>query len=217
MEAERRPGDNDAAGRWGDALRWGHHLLSGIITAHIHWAPDDTPNSALSRYIRMLDTFGHRFRKTVPLIGPYLALSQGLCTPECLPCDPRKFDRFAKCLTTTTSKHRATTDRAELAMYHPTQADPHAMLELIQSWYQGHEIPTHPMKKVNGRNSLGYRMLRACFLLKIKNCKDDAAWFEEMVQHHHPVVWYNRDAAIKRFASDPKLRHLLQGTSIPQS
>ena len=79
---------------WGDRIRWTHHLLAGLISAHLAWAKDYTANSAVKQFDKALKTFKRDLNKTIPMVGTRVALSRALKEGRRPPCDAARYEDF---------------------------------------------------------------------------------------------------------------------------
>lgn len=191
---------------------WGTEALAGLIDAHIYWAGDGSATKAI-KALRAIDERMKRLgiERAVGYVGPIAAISRSIKKPYSAPIAINEFEWFTNFLREKCRVNGSSSIMKHLALLllnHPARPDPLPMLSWLEDCYSSRELSRFQPPKGDAALNLGKNAMRAAYILRLQGKGLDAIRLERLVQTHHPVVWAIRYRLLKKYRSDPKLKHL---------
>jgi hypothetical protein len=195
---------------------WNHHLLGGIINAHIAWSSDRSADSAIMQLKRAVNSLGtsQDSQNKVGFVASTMALGRNLGGKHPLKCSPDLYDWYHdNMFVWTKDREIIRLKSAEHMLFHPTRADGLPWYEMVENHVLGAADTyiygkSHPSAEQGRRNVRWIFTVRAAYILRLQGDHARADWLDEIVERHHKPVWIKYDNTTRDFDADPSLQHV---------
>lgn len=149
---------------------------------------------------------------TVGWAGATIIVGRMIANDNSLPCDADLFERYLSAMPSVkiVAAHIAEESSAIMGLYHPKSPNPWPMYRYVCNL---HPRTLDNIKRQSNLNYLGHKIMRTMFLLQLEGAAAEANEMESRLIERFQLVWRRRDQVIRQLKQDPKLKHLLSGSS----
>lgn len=191
---------------------WTSHLTGALINNLISMAPRKHPNAALRAWQQLVSICPRPTKQekhfAVVWHTAAIGIMKQLRQVDCPPANTKLYDQFVKQLALSQSAERIASNRAYLALYHPSTPDATILYDMVKERHPQESEQLFAQIRPSGQVALAHKYLRAIYILRLNGEESKATHLAGIVERQAEIVWRGRNKVWKDLDRDSRLSGL---------